>query len=225
MRFIKKTIPPTELTTWINIQKAAAISPNYGIFQNPEKRALKEYLIAEQKHICCYCEQEIKIDNKVVIEHQLPQSKFKHHELDYYNMHLSCTHDNKHCDTQKKDELIVNLLLHPECSKFFKYSPTGEILPNTHEYKNFEEFKENTNLLQFRFQSVVHLISVLELNSNQLVNERKKTFNDIISNKDALFNTKAKIEAYLVMQNAKKISIRFPSLVRYVLEKLLIKLN
>ena len=217
MRFIDKTISPVELTEWIRVQTEAKIEVNFGVFQNPEKKALKQYLLDEQKYICCYCEQEVKLDSTIVVEHFLPQSRFKKHELDYYNLHIACTHSNKHCDTVKGDELIVNLLLHPNCAFYFKYSPTGEILPNTHEFKNFAEFKANISNLKFRFQAVVHLISVLDLNNLQLIEERKKTINDLMSVKDTQFDTLAKIEDYLDRETAKTKSSRFPSLIEYLL--------
>ncbi len=51
--------------------------------------------------------------------------------------------------------------------------------------------------LQLKFQAVVHLITVLDLNNLQLVNERKKTFDDLLSVKDTQFDTLDKIEDYL----------------------------
>ncbi len=221
MRFIRKNQIEPQLLTNLK-QRLIAEGKKFSFKEliNPDKNNFREILIAEQKYLCCYCEQEIENHSlRVVLEHFLPQSKFKVQELDYFNLHLSCTHSNKHCDTVKSDELIVNLLLHPDCASFFKYMPTGEILPNTHEYRSFSDFKANIASLQIRFQAVVHLITVLDLNNLQLVSERKKTFDDLIRVKDTQFDTLDKIEDYLEKENAKANSSRFPSLVEYLLNK------
>jgi len=221
MRFIRKSRLEPQLLTDLK-QRLITERKNFSFdeLRNPDKKNFRAMLIVEQKYLCCYCEQEIENHPlRVVIEHFLPQSKFNVQELDYFNLHLSCTQSNNHCDTVKKDELIVNLLLHPDCASFFKYMPTGEILPNTHEYKSFSDFKANIASLQLRFQAVVHLITVLDLNNLQLVSERKKTFHDLISVKDTQFDTLDKIEDYLEKQSNKAKSSRFPSLVEYLLNK------
>lgn len=222
MRFINKNkIPPQILKDLKARLLEEGRAFRFEELRNPDKNNFREILIAEQKHLCCYCEQEVENNPlKVVIEHFLPQSKFAHHELDYYNLHLACSQSNLHCDTVKKDELIINLLLHPSCESFFKYSLTGEILPNTHEYKNFDDFKNNLHKLSLRFQSVVNLISILELNKPELVRERKKTIDDLALLKDHLFNTVEKIDTYINTERAKDKRTRFPSLIEFYLNLL-----
>lgn len=221
MRFIRKNQIEPQLLTDLKqrlIEEGKKFS--FKELKNPDKNNFREILIAEQKYLCCYCEQEIENHPlRVVIEHFLPQSKFKVQELDYFNLHLSCAHSNKYCDTVKSDDLIVNLLLHPDCASFFKYIPTGEILPNTHEYRSFSDFKANIASLQLRFQAVIHLITVLDLNNLQLVSERKKTFDDFIEAKDTEFDTLEKIEDYLEKEILKTNSSRFPSLVEALLNQ------
>ncbi|CAA0159493.1 conserved hypothetical protein [Tenacibaculum maritimum] len=220
MRFIEKEIEaPSFLIHWINEFKKSDLNPTFKDLKGQEKKDFRTILFNEQKQICCYCEQEITNDHKSVLEHFLPQSQFKRHELDYYNLHLSCTHDNQYCDTSKANDLIVNVLLHPECESFFKYNTYGEILPNTHEYANFKDFLENKKQKKLRNKhlAIIHLISVLKLNSESLKNERKKTYNDLLKAKTTLFDTKKKIEDYINKEKLKNKSIRFPSLIFYFL--------
>ncbi len=220
MRFIKKSpSPPDFLLKWISEFKESGSAPKYGDLDSSVKNNLRTILFKEQREICCYCEQEITNDRKSVIEHFLPQSKFANHQLDYYNIHLSCTQDNKFCDTIKRNELIVNVLLHPECSSFFKYNFEGEILPNSSYYKNFEDFLKNEKKYNLRNidLAVIHLILVLNLNDKYLVNERKKTISDLLSLKKEKLNTKQKIEDYIDKELSKAKSTRFPSLIFYFL--------
>ena len=60
------------------------------------KEKLRQILHAEQKGVCCYCGQEIKLTDKLPIEHFRPkvEDKFKN-TFDYYNLMLSCDGNKK----------------------------------------------------------------------------------------------------------------------------------
>jgi uncharacterized protein (TIGR02646 family) len=204
MRFINKTLSPQELEEWKLQRLDAGQSLTYNDLSGNPQSILKTKLLDEQKHLCCYCQQVITLQNST-IEHFLPQALFKRHEVDYLNLHLVCKCSrglkgiDTYCDVKKANELIVNLILHPLCESFFRYSKDGEMLPNSFEFKNYEDFLKNSNKLNLKNQSILHLIQVLNLNANDLVSKRKKSINDLLSKMNSLFDTKLKIENILII--------------------------
>jgi uncharacterized protein (TIGR02646 family) len=230
MRFIEKTSSPASLEAWKTRRNNANQSLNYRELSGVPQLDLKTQLIDEQKHICCYCQQVITKDNST-IEHFLPQSKFKLHEVDYLNLHLVCNHsrglrgDKKYCDVKKENELIVNTILHPDCEEFFKYSANGEILPNNPNYHNFNNFIKNMSSLSIRDQALVQLIRALNLNAEEIVNRRLKILKDLLKIIDREFDSIQKIDNYFNREKLKVKSSRFPSLVKYYLTLKRHKLN
>lgn len=87
MRYIKKSEEPAVLAIWKN-KKNDVWQPKYKSLQTPEKPALHESLIQEQKYHCCYCERVITARDSH-IEHFLPQEKHKLLELEYSNLLLT----------------------------------------------------------------------------------------------------------------------------------------
>jgi len=223
MRFIEKTYSPTSLDNW----KTGRIAANQGLIYDElaaqPQSDLKDLLISEQKGLCCYCQQVIT-NNNSTIEHFLPQSKYKKHETEYLNLHLACKYsrgkgikkEDKYCDVKKGNDLIINAILHPECETFFRYTKNGEILPNDFIFKNYKEFNKNVEKLNLKNQAILHLINVLNLNSIDLINKRKKTYNDTLKAMRKMSN--AKKIAFLNKENAKQKLSRFPSLIKNIFE-------
>ena len=220
MRFIEKTSSPASLETWKTTRKNVGQSCTYGDLSGQPQNDLKAQLLTEQKNLCCYCQQKIS-NSSSTIEHFLPQSQFKLHEVDYLNLHLACNcsrglkGEHRYCDVSKGNQLVVNAILHPECESFFRFA-NGEILPNDFTFKNFNEFKKNIAKLSVQNQAIVHMIAVLNLNSNDLVTKRKKTIKDLTKVIQSL-DTVAKIDSYLTKEMAKENASRFPSLIKHYL--------
>lgn len=223
MRFIEKTYSPASLETWKGERISANQSLSYKDLDTQPQSDLKDLLILEQKGLCCYCQQVITKANST-IEHFLPQSKFKKHETEYLNLHLACNYsrgkgikkENKYCDDKKGDDLIINVLLHSKCESFFRYTKNGEILPNDFAFKNLVEFNKNIEKLSLNNQAILHLINVLNLNTTDLITKRKKTINDMFKVFKKMTDVKKK--GYLVKEEAKSKSSRFPSVVKYFIE-------
>lgn len=221
MRFIEKTSSPASLETWKTTRKNGDQNCTYGDLSGQPQNDLKAQLLAEQKNLCCYCQQIISNPSST-IEHFLPQSQFKLHEVDYLNLHLACNYsrglkgEHRYCDVSKENQLVINAILHPDCESFFRFSVNGEILPNDLVFKNFQDFKKNIGKLSNQNQAIVHMIAVLNLNSNDLVTKRKKTIKDLTKVIQSL-DTIAKIDSYLTKEMSKENASRFPSLIKHYL--------
>jgi len=130
MKHIVKGDEPEELANW----KASANEdwqPKYADLQNPEKQAVKQSLMAEQGHICCYCERRL-LDGDSHIEHLQPQSDAAVDSLDYGNMLCSCQNqikqgDPRHCGNLKSSHSISITPLDADCEMRFAYTHDGEM--------------------------------------------------------------------------------------------------
>lgn len=110
--------------------------PTYAGLRDPEKKEVKESLMKEQGHICCYCERRL-IDEDSHIEHFNPQNNNAVNPLDYSNMLCSCQDqlkkdETRHCGVSKGNWFDENLLispLDPDCERCFAYTFDGKIQP------------------------------------------------------------------------------------------------
>lgn len=94
---------------------------------------LKQSLLSEQKFICCYCECRISLRDSH-IEHFQPKGKYASLQLDYNNLHASCTKEptgtnDEHCGHKKGNYFSIDLVspLEPDCSSHFTYQMDGTI--------------------------------------------------------------------------------------------------
>lgn len=133
MKHIVKQIEPPAFSDW----KALANEdwqPDYAHLSGEIKRVLKEALMSEQGHICCYCERRL-IDDDSHIEHFRPQSNPTVDPLDYYNLLCSCQNQIKkgeprHCGNLKNGWFDSHLLvspLDPGCENRFAFTGDGSI--------------------------------------------------------------------------------------------------
>jgi uncharacterized protein (TIGR02646 family) len=127
-----------------------------------EKDELRESLLAEQGHICCYCMQRISAD-RMKIEHWQSQDEYEELQLDYNNLLGACEGGQgspshlQHCDTKKGNtEITINPLdNHRNCEDVIRYLGNGEI--------SDDDITINNELNQ-----------VLNLNMQTLTNNRKE---------------------------------------------------
>ncbi|CAI3798178.1 retron system putative HNH endonuclease [Rheinheimera sp. MM224] len=98
--------------------------PSYGNLMGQERRVLRQSLLTEQGHVCCYCNRRImespSVENiaEFHIEHFRPQHAFGHLELEYQNVHASCFKNDspngrRHCGPAKDDWFDEELTLSP----------------------------------------------------------------------------------------------------------------
>ena len=110
--------------------------PTYEDLRDPEKKEVKDSLLTEQGHICCYCERRL-IDGNSHIEHFNPRSNNAADPLDYANMLCSCQNRleqgvDLRCGNLKGDWFDDQFLvspLDPGCEGHFAYTADGEIQP------------------------------------------------------------------------------------------------
>lgn len=133
---------PAEVTDW----KALANDdwqPSYSNLMGQERRALRQALLTEQGHVCCYCNRRImespSVDNiaEFHIEHFRPQHAFEHLELEYQNLHASCfknenPNGRRHCGPAKGDWFDEQLTYSPlhDNSVSIRYGADGSISGN-----------------------------------------------------------------------------------------------
>lgn len=112
MRTILKSNEPDSLTE--HKKKLHADYDNY-----TDKKTLREYLVKEQRGLCCYCQSRIRATEEAMkIEHWHSQSpnKYPEEQLNYKNLLAACRGGQKygektqkeklHCDTLKGDDEI-----------------------------------------------------------------------------------------------------------------------
>jgi len=126
VKYIVKSTEPESFTTWKNSGDKV-----YSDLRNPVKSELKNALLLDQGHICCYCESKIRSNNSH-IEHLDPQCNNNGNDLDFNNLLCSCQKqlsigEPRHCGNSKAND---NIDIHPlqnDCETKFKYTADGYI--------------------------------------------------------------------------------------------------
>lgn len=100
------------------------------------KVELREVLLEEQGHTCCYCEMQIFNSPNSKIEHIEPREGDTQTEriFDYSNLVLSCNGGERdpkpktlHCDTKKDNNYIKISPLDPRCETEITFTIEGKI--------------------------------------------------------------------------------------------------
>ena len=101
------------------------------------KEQLRQNLLSEQGHICCYCMKRIPESNppNLKVEHFCCQADYNHLQLNYSNLFASCTGNEgqtkikQTCDTKKGNSILtLNPISNPpNCESLFKFNADGEI--------------------------------------------------------------------------------------------------
>ncbi len=179
-RIIKNPDPSIiqELLNFIQSEKKANIIPTYTNFREKEK--LRQSLLKEQGHICCFCMRRIKNSNETTkIAHIFPQNPVSDEDkqrvekenldLNYYNMLAACDGGKgqpshlQHCDTKQGNAILK---IKPadsikNCEKLIDYELSGRIYSNN---------------LDINYD----LQEILNLNLETIKNNRKNAYNEII---------------------------------------------
>ena len=101
MRGIVKSAPPTSLSQ--HRRKLYSDYDNY-----PDKGALRDALVSEQRGLCCYCMARIR-RGEARVEHWRCQSRYPREQLNYQKLLAACSGGEdrarrfQHCDTYKGD--------------------------------------------------------------------------------------------------------------------------
>ena len=169
MIYIQKTGEPEEVSRWKkkfkNKHKREAGYED--IRHEKELQILKNALLAEQRHLCCYCCSYIKNTetevqkNSFHVEHFRPQAQNQDLSLAYNNLHASCNGDNRR-----------------HCESLFRYQQDGTIQPaeKTDEAAEYTITKLNLNdkrLCRAR-ENALWTCNVFQLNGEEKQRELKK---------------------------------------------------
>lgn len=157
MKQITKISEPNSLT-----QHRVKSHSSYENLPTNAKNDLRNSLLAEQGHICCYCMKRIpekvnsaeNITYEMKIEHYQCQDNFQHLQLTYYNLLGACIGNEgkpkklQTCDTKKGNlSLTINPTLNnPNCETLFKYNSDGEICSITNDTEINRQINEILNL-------------------------------------------------------------------------------
>jgi uncharacterized protein (TIGR02646 family) len=134
MRTIKKGREPKSWTEHRNTP-GTAYDGRFGAAPSREARMdLRQALVSEQGFLCCYCMSRIEPDERMKVEHWVPQSGDRDCDLDYRNLLGACRGGEgevpwlQHCDTAKGNQ---RLSFHPardDVSRLFTYRADGAIV-------------------------------------------------------------------------------------------------
>ena len=130
MKHILKQQEPQELTDFKALENDNW-KPSFGNLDGATKRATKHALMAEQGHLCCYCERRVTPDDSH-IEHLIPQSDESVDPLDFSNMLCSCQNalrkeEPRHCGHLKDKQNLSISPLDPTCEGRFAFTGDGHI--------------------------------------------------------------------------------------------------
>ncbi|MEG1178911.1 retron system putative HNH endonuclease [Chryseobacterium sp.] len=151
------------------------------------KEELRQNLLTEQGHICCYCMKRIP-------ENTSPYMKVEHYKCQDYNSDLQLTYSNlfgactggegkpkklQTCDTQKGNQSItINLLTSaPNCETQIRYNANGEISSNNDEINRQLNDVLNLNMQTLKDGRKEIYLSVqkeIEAKSKQIGNKQLK---------------------------------------------------
>lgn len=153
MRTIKKNTEPGSLT-------AHRKQPNADYDNYADKDTLRQWLVTEQRGLCCYCQSRIRPDAaNMKIEHWQCQARYPDRQLDYSNLLGACLggegrpNHEQHCDTRKGNrELCFNPAdpVHP-IDRRIKFLGNGEIAS--------DDVAINTELNDILNLNIGHLVS------------------------------------------------------------------
>ena len=139
MKTIYKNDEPQEILQWKSkFKNKNGRVPRYSDLNEvenlPHKIFLKNSLISEQGHICCYCCKPIDTKNSH-IEHIRPKERNEYRaiSLEYENLLASCQgyHDREeNCGHSKDNAFNEELFVSPleeNCESLFEFSDRGKI--------------------------------------------------------------------------------------------------
>lgn len=140
MKYIIKGQSPAKFDRWKE-QENDNWKPTWDNLRNPEKGILKEALLNDQGHICCYCGIRVNNDHNTEIEHVKPRFECVEEEkLDYNNLIVSCIGGRKDplpkelsCNAKRGNDQLKMSPLNPDCENRFLYTLDGQILTKDEE--------------------------------------------------------------------------------------------
>jgi uncharacterized protein (TIGR02646 family) len=179
MKYIEKSLKnePNSL------KKYRETTPNASYAGYGSPNDLKKAILIEQGCICAYCMRRINFKSnihhkpQIEIEHIKPQEKYPELDLNYENLVGVCNGNlggNEHCDKSKKSTELRKLVpTNRNCESLIAYKKSGLIVS----VSNNQEVEFDIN-------------KVLNLNNQNLIDNRIQTIDLIIENLDKKYPKK-----------------------------------
>jgi uncharacterized protein (TIGR02646 family) len=187
MRYIKKGQEPQSFANW-KAQENDDWKPTYSTLSGEIKSDVHKALLKEQGYTCCYCGISITRDISH-IEHLQPQNEKNPDSpkdialaMDFTNLLASCgfsenykiselrykdvLHCLQHCGCKRGNSSLAITPLQADCTKFFRYTGSGEIRP----VKDFDKIQP----------AIIDTIQTLTLNHNNLMAMREEAIKGAI---------------------------------------------
>lgn len=160
MRNIDKGEEPTSLA-----QHRCTSHTDYDNLPAKDKDELRQYLVRDQRGICCYCMSRIQPDDKSMkVEHWRCVDNYPQEQLDYRNLLAACYGNegqperHQHCDTYKGNKVLSK-------------NPSSRV----HQIERLIRFKGDGTICSEDSNFNTEINSVLNLNLPFLKNNRKAT--------------------------------------------------
>ena len=173
MRHIQKATEPPSFAHWKR-HGDEGWDPGWGDFDGkPIKQAVKQALLAEQGHLCCYCETRVDEVNGH-IEHIEARHRRPELALSYGNMLYCCPETPKGRPTtcghaRKPDDPVPVSPLEADCESRFRYTATGDMFPRD----------END-------RAAADTVRILNLNEPTLRRRRAEVYREVVDSQGAV---------------------------------------
>jgi uncharacterized protein (TIGR02646 family) len=192
MKRIIKTNSPKELTQWFNTQPktdTGKLNCRYSNLPSDIRATVKQHLLTEQGHICCYTGIRIS-ERRSHIEHLKPQSCYfeNHEDVDYHNLLAAYPgSDARQCDYgahPKADWYDEEKFIHPlspQCETAFQFNLNGEITAHSAHHAAAQTTIDRLNLThpyltEMRKQAIETLLFESEMSLTQAKNLLEKIY-------------------------------------------------
>jgi len=172
LKKITKGEEPKELTAYrSSILKEDMEKPN--IYEDySDGGVLRKQLLEEQGYVCCYCMGRIGERNSKV-EHFQSQSRYRSLQIDYSNLFVACKggegRREQYCDTAKGNKSLTHIDLLRAIEYEIKYLKNGQI-------------QSEITTISIISDLTKEMHTILKLNTDILIRNRKQTYNDFIKN-------------------------------------------
>jgi uncharacterized protein (TIGR02646 family) len=183
MKRILKNNCPKALTQWFTTQPTTdkgKLNCRYSDLPSDIRATIKQHLLAEQGHICCYTGIRIN-EGRSHIEHLKPQSQYfeNHEDIDYHNLLAAYPGSNAaqcaygaHSKADWYDNEQFISPLSPQCETAFQFNLNGEIIVHSAHHPATQTTIDQLNLThqsltEMRQQAIQTLLFESELSLTQ----------------------------------------------------------
>ena len=182
MKYISKTVEPKSLINFKNL-KYPKFTPSFENLPPSVLHDIIHNLIHDQGYLCCYTMDEITPETAVLVHMHSPKY-YPERGLSYDNMFLALRQPDNlppklRIGYQSKGDIsIPDYLSDIRCSTYFRYNTLGEMIPSG-TFRTVKKCRDNFKKLEPDQQLAFCTIELLNLNADNLKQQRKIIFNQV----------------------------------------------